>query len=81
MSRQAKPSSAGAAAANRSIAASASTTSPSVGEGLSNRAVAERLTLSVRTVESHVYRAELKTGISSGGELAALLPRSGARTQ
>ena len=33
-----------------------------IGEGLSNRAVAERLTLSVRTVESHIYRAMLKTG-------------------
>jgi DNA-binding CsgD family transcriptional regulator len=48
---------------------------------LSSREVAERLTLSVRTVESHVYRAELKTGISSRDELAALLPRSRARTQ
>ena len=42
-----------------------------IGEGLSNRAVAERLTLSVRTVESHIYRAMLKTGTTSRDELAA----------
>jgi DNA-binding CsgD family transcriptional regulator len=46
-----------------------------IGEGLSNRAVAERLTLSVRTVESHIYRAMAKTGVTSREELAALLPR------
>lgn len=52
-----------------------------IGEGLSNRAVAERLTLSIRTVESHIYRAMTKTGTTSRDELAALLPRSGARTE
>lgn len=46
-----------------------------IGEGLSNRAVAERLTLSQRTVESHIYRAMTKTGTSSRAELAALFPR------
>ncbi|WP_326549088.1 LuxR C-terminal-related transcriptional regulator [Mycolicibacterium sp. ND9-15] len=45
-----------------------------IGEGLSNRAVAQRLTLSVRTVESHIYRAMAKTGTTSREELAALLP-------
>ncbi|MGA9489688.1 MAG: LuxR C-terminal-related transcriptional regulator [Mycobacterium sp.] len=45
-----------------------------IGEGLSNRAVAERLTLSVRTVESHIYRAMSRTGTISRDELAALLP-------
>ncbi len=50
-----------------------------IGEGLTNRAVAERLTLSVRTVESHIYRAMSKTGTLSRDELAALTPR--ARTQ
>jgi DNA-binding CsgD family transcriptional regulator len=45
-----------------------------IGEGMSNRAVAERLTLSVRTVESYIYRAMLKTGTTSRDELAALLP-------
>lgn len=42
--------------------------------GLSNRAIAERLTVSVRTVESHLYRAMAKTGTSSREELAALFP-------
>ena len=41
--------------------------------GLSNREVAERLTLSVRTVESHIYRAMNKTGTSSREELVKLL--------
>ncbi len=40
-----------------------------IGEGLTNREVAERLTLSVRTVESHIYRAMLKTGTTSREEL------------
>ncbi|MDA2890259.1 LuxR C-terminal-related transcriptional regulator [Mycolicibacterium sp. BiH015] len=46
-----------------------------IGEGLQNRAVAERLTLSVRTVESHIYRAMSKTGTTTREELAALLSR------
>jgi DNA-binding CsgD family transcriptional regulator len=48
-----------------------------IGEGLSNREIAERLTLSVRTVESHIYRAMLKTGTTSRDDLAGLLPRPG----
>ncbi len=46
-----------------------------IGAGLSNREVAERLSLSVRTVESHIYRAMAKTGTTSRDDLAALLPR------
>lgn len=46
-----------------------------IGAGLSNRAIAERLTLSVRTVESHIYRAMLKTDTNCRDELAALRPR------
>ena len=46
-----------------------------IGEGLSNRAVAQRLTLSIRTVEGHIYRAMAKTGTASRDDLAALLPR------
>jgi DNA-binding CsgD family transcriptional regulator len=46
-----------------------------IGEHLSNRDIAARLTLSVRTVENHIYKAMAKTGVSSREELAALLPR------
>jgi DNA-binding CsgD family transcriptional regulator len=48
---------------------------------LSSREIAERLTLSVRTIESHVYWAMLKTGTTSRDELAALLPRPKTPTQ
>jgi DNA-binding CsgD family transcriptional regulator len=44
-----------------------------IGRGLSNRDVAARLTLSVRTVENHVTRAMRKTGTASREELAALV--------
>ena len=35
-----------------------------IGLGLSNRDVATRLTLSVRTVEGHIHKAMAKTGTS-----------------
>ncbi|MDT5185436.1 MAG: hypothetical protein QOI29_3594, partial [Mycobacterium sp.] len=44
-----------------------------IGQGLTNRDVAERLTLSVRTVENHVSRAMQKTGTANREELAALV--------
>lgn len=50
-----------------------------IGEGLPNRAVAARLSLSVRTVESHIYRAMAKTGTSTREELAALVSHRGRR--
>ena len=43
-----------------------------IGEGFSSRAVADRLSLSVRTVENHIYRAMVKTGATSREELAAM---------
>lgn len=46
-----------------------------IGAGMSNRAIADRLTLSVRTIESHIYRAMIKTGAGSRSELATLIPR------
>ncbi|HET7667311.1 MAG TPA: helix-turn-helix transcriptional regulator, partial [Mycobacterium sp.] len=51
-----------------------------VGAGLSNRDIAARLSLSVRTVEGHIYKAMTKTGTDSRDELAALLPKHGPRT-
>ena len=46
-----------------------------IGEGLSNRAIAELLSLSIRTVEGHIYRAMGRTGTTRRDELAELLPR------
>lgn len=46
-----------------------------IGEGFSTRAVAERLSVSERTVEGHIYRAMAKTGVDNRDDLAALLPR------
>lgn len=43
-------------------------------QGLSNAAIAERLVVSVRTVESHLYQAFGKLGVTRRGELAAVLP-------
>ena len=45
------------------------------GASESVRAIAERLTLSVRTIEGHVYRAMMKTGAGDREELAKMLPR------
>jgi DNA-binding NarL/FixJ family response regulator len=44
-----------------------------VAGGLSNRQIAERLVVSVRTVEGHLYRACAKLGVSDRTELAAVL--------
>jgi DNA-binding CsgD family transcriptional regulator len=51
-----------------------------LGLGLSNRDIADRLVLSRRTVEGHIYKAMAKTGVNSREELAALLrPRKSRR--
>jgi DNA-binding CsgD family transcriptional regulator len=44
-------------------------------DGLTTREIADRLTLSQRTVEGHIYRAMGKTGTTSRDELAALVGR------
>jgi DNA-binding CsgD family transcriptional regulator len=50
-----------------------------VGHGLSNAQIATRLSLSVRTVESHIYRATTKLGVHDRGELGALV-KPGSRS-
>jgi DNA-binding CsgD family transcriptional regulator len=42
-------------------------------EGLSNRQIADVLSVSVRTVEGHLHRASARTGVSSREQLAILL--------
>jgi DNA-binding CsgD family transcriptional regulator len=44
-----------------------------VGLGLSNQQIADRLVMSVRTVEGHLYRAGTKLGTTHRDQLAALL--------
>lgn len=46
-----------------------------LGEGMSNRQIAARLTLSIRTVENHIYKAMAKTGTASREDLAAVMRR------
>ena len=41
--------------------------------GLSNREIADRLVVSVRTVEGHLYRAGSKLGVSDRSELKPIL--------
>ncbi|MFF5920058.1 AAA family ATPase [Streptomyces flavochromogenes] len=48
-----------------------------VAEGLTNQAVAARLCLSPRTVESHVARVYRKTGVETRAALASLVVRDG----
>jgi DNA-binding NarL/FixJ family response regulator len=44
-----------------------------VAKGLSNRDIAEAMSLSIRTVEGHVFLASTKPGVSSRAELSALV--------
>jgi DNA-binding CsgD family transcriptional regulator len=46
-------------------------------EGHSNREIADQLTVSVRTVESHLQRVYDKTGVRGRDELARMLDGSG----
>ncbi|MBA2324868.1 MAG: helix-turn-helix transcriptional regulator, partial [Pseudonocardiales bacterium] len=50
-----------------------------VASGLSNREISERLGVSVRTVEGHIYHACVKLGVSNRAALAALLNRPSPR--
>jgi DNA-binding CsgD family transcriptional regulator len=52
-----------------------------VREGLSNRQIAETLTMSVRTVEGHIYRACAKLGLANRSELGTLVGRGPDQVQ
>jgi DNA-binding NarL/FixJ family response regulator len=49
-----------------------------VAAGLSNKEIADRLVVSIRTVEGHLYRAGIKLGISAREQLAATIRSSAA---
>ncbi|MCV7336278.1 MULTISPECIES: LuxR C-terminal-related transcriptional regulator [Mycolicibacterium] len=49
--------------------------------GLSNKQIAERLVMSVRSVEGHLYRASQRVGASSREQLAAIIRRGPKGTQ
>jgi len=42
-------------------------------QGLSNKQIADRLTMSVRSVQSHIFRASQRVGVNSRDELIAML--------
>jgi DNA-binding CsgD family transcriptional regulator len=44
-----------------------------VAQGLTNREIAEAVSLSVRTVEGHIYRASCKAGVAQRSELASVM--------
>jgi DNA-binding NarL/FixJ family response regulator len=48
-----------------------------VAQGLSNREIAEAVSVSVRTVETHIYRASSKAGVSGRSALADMMRRRG----
>jgi len=49
-----------------------------VGDGMTNRAAAERLHLSPRTIEYHLSKIYVKLGVSQRAQLSALLPARGS---
>lgn len=44
-----------------------------VAQGLSNREIAEAVSLSVRTIESHIYNASSKAGVAGRSGLADVI--------
>ncbi len=49
-------------------------------QGLSNKAIADRLTMSVRSVEGHLFRASQRVGANSREQLIAILRGSSAHS-
>jgi DNA-binding CsgD family transcriptional regulator len=68
----------GAAAGRTSLTARERQVADLAARGLSSAAIADELVLSVRTVESHLYRAYAKLGVNQRADLAAVLGSDGA---
>jgi DNA-binding NarL/FixJ family response regulator len=49
-----------------------------VAQGLTNREIAEAVSLSVRTVEGHIYRASCKAGVAQRAEFATMMRHQSA---
>lgn len=47
-------------------------------QGMSNRDIAEAMSLSIRTVQGHIYQASTKAGVTSRDELSAVMKRFNA---
>jgi DNA-binding CsgD family transcriptional regulator len=47
--------------------------------GMSNKDIAAATSLSIRTVEGHIYQASAKAGVSTRSELSALVQQFGQR--
>jgi DNA-binding NarL/FixJ family response regulator len=50
-----------------------------VARGLTNREIAEAVSLSARTIEGHIYRASCKVGVATRSELVAVVRDLGDR--
>jgi DNA-binding CsgD family transcriptional regulator len=48
-----------------------------VGQGLTNQQIASAASLSVRTVEGHIYRASVKTGAAGRSDLVRIIEQAG----
>jgi DNA-binding NarL/FixJ family response regulator len=44
-------------------------------QGMSNRAIADAMSLSIRTVQGHIYQASTKAGVTSRSELSAMMKK------
>lgn len=51
-----------------------------VSQGMSNRDIAQAVSLSVRTIEGHIYRASCKVGVTRRSELAEVMRKLSTRT-
>ncbi len=51
-----------------------------VAQGLTNREIADEVSLSLRTIEGHIYRASCKAGVVGRSELAVVVRSPASKT-